>query len=91
MLRLILGTPRRITQQANQHDDDTNHQSNHNEDDQDESGDDVDSRTTNGSGVEHLMELPDHEILEPWPDFIKRATHIADTLLEKFEIEDWLS
>ena len=77
MLRLILGTPRRKTKQAATDDNHSSH-----------STDDVASNTSS-TNLEHLIELTDQELLEPWPDFIKRATRTAEAHLERLNIEDW--
>ena len=77
MLRLIIGTPRRKTKQATPDDNHSVH-----------STDDVASNTSS-TNLEHLIELTDQELLEPWPDFIKRATRTAEAHLERLNIEDW--
>ena len=82
MLRLILNTPRRRAQPP--HHDNTNSQST-----DDQSTDDVNSITSNMTDFGHLLQCDDEEFLEPWPDFIKRATRIAEELASKFNIQDW--
>ena len=80
MLRLILGTPRRKTKQTETDDNHSAH-----------STDDVASNTAN-TNFEHLIELADQELLQPWPDFIKRATRIVEAHLERlrWRLEDTL-
>ena len=52
------------------------------------STDDVASNTSS-TNLEHLIELTDQELLEPWPDFIKRAMRTIEARLERLNIEDW--
>lgn len=40
---------------------------------------------------EHLPELVSEEVLEPWRDFIKRATHSVEDHCRKVGIKDWVS
>ena len=35
------------------------------------------------------MTLPDEDPLEPWPDFIRRATRTADACMAKLNIQEW--
>ena len=77
MLRLVIGTPRRLTQNMN-----TNDPSEH-------STDDVASKTSNGEDLENLIILNEDELMEPWPEFIKRATRTAEKLITKFKIQEW--
>ena len=78
MLRLVLNTPRRreTTQQDN---DDTNSNSTN----------DVNSNPSNTTNLENLIQLTDDDLLEPWADFMKRATHTAEALAHKHNVEDW--
>ena len=74
---LIIGTPRR------------HETTQHNDSDSKPSTDDVTSNISNKTVLEQLMELSDDDVLEPWPDFIRRATQIADEHLEKANVQDW--
>ena len=75
MMRLIINTPRRRPQppQSAQHDDD--------------------SETTNDdatpTNLENAITLSDDEMLEPWPEFIQRATRAVEAQLAKLKIDEW--
>ena len=77
MLRLIINTPRRRT-----------HKSQRNGDDESQSTNDATSNPPD-TNLEHLITLTNEELLEPWPEFIKRATRAVETQLAKLHIEEW--
>ena len=76
MLRMILGTPRRRLQHAGT------------QPPNDHSSDDINSNTSQSPPLDHLITLPDEEALEPWPDFIKRATRQAEAMTTKMIMEE---
>ena len=76
MLRLVIGTPRRTQQLRN--DNTSEH-----------STDDVASNTSNKTDLEQLITLSEEELLEPWPDFIKRATRTVEATIAKLKIDEW--
>ena len=75
MLRLVVSTPRR--------------QLNTTTSDSDPSTDDVASNNSNRTDLEQLIHLSDDDLLEPWPEYIKRTTHIAETHLNNANIREW--
>ena len=77
MLRLEIGSPRRITHTTQ------------NETISETSTDDVASNTSNKSNLEQLVTLSDCELLEPWQDFIRRATREVEATTAKLDIDDW--
>eukprot|EP00973_Karenia_brevis_P009221 1250179-Karenia_brevis.AAC.1 len=50
---------------------------------------DVDSQPSNAGDLEHLLAISEEEFMEPWVDFIKRATHLAEAALDKCGISEW--
>ena len=97
MIRMIVRVPRRTTSttgpqtesQANDasasiHDDDDNHC----DDDDDDSGCDVDSVPPDPTPAIHDDE-DTTDNLEPWVEWIQRATHKAEETMAKLNINDW--
>ena len=84
MLRLIVNTPRRreSTQQKSAADDDA--QSNPARTDADTSDITIDA----GREFE-LDDVEDDTGLEPWEEFIRRATHAATDLAARFHVDEW--
>eukprot|EP00973_Karenia_brevis_P036648 5050595-Karenia_brevis.AAC.1 len=39
--------------------------------------------------MDHLIEITDDGVLEPWVDFIKRATRVAETHIDRCKIQEW--
>ena len=76
MLRLIVNTPRRTTQQTHHSDDDTN------------TANDATSNTSD-TNLEHLITLTDDELIEPRPEFVKRATRAVEAHLDRLQIGEW--
>ena len=85
MLRLIIGTPRRRTPNTTTTQPATPPQQ---AEDPDDSTDDVASNTSTPD-LQQLITITEEEETEPWPDFIKRATHIASETIKKFDIPEW--
>ena len=79
MMRLIVNSPRRRTTPPLDNED--HHH--------DESTDDVNSNATQSSDLEQLLQLSEQELLEPWPDFLKRTTQQAEELAKQHNIDDW--
>ena len=79
MLRIILGTPRRQTLQT-----DATSTSNL-------STDDINSNTPHNNPLDDLITLTEQELLEPWPDFIRRATRLAEEAAARINAEDWVT
>ena len=79
MLRIVLGTPRRQILQASQ------------AAPSDHSTDDVNSNTSQRSTLEETVTLTEQDLLEPWPDFVKRATRLAETMSAEVKAEDWVT
>ena len=50
---------------------------------------DVSSSSSNTTDLENLIQLTDDDLQEPWADFMKRATHTAEALAHKYNVEDW--
>ena len=90
MTRLIVGTPRRIippNQTTTNNGNTTTPTDITNDADIDDDGSDV---TSNPSAPPQLDEDSDSDdLLEPWVDYIKRATHAADQMITKLHIEEW--
>ena len=81
MLRLVIGTPRRqeralasTTNDVAPDDDSTN---------------DVESTASETVELSNLIHITDEDLLEPWPEFMKRATQIVNTQIDKHNIEEW--
>ena len=93
MIRMVIGTPRRHNGTPRTHTSQTSPTSNDdgdatNSDSDDQSTDDVAS-TSNEKTIEKIANSPDEDDMEPWPDFIKRTTRIAEETINKFAIEEW--
>ena len=86
MLRLIIGTPRRRQNNDNTTRISNNHGTADNTDTH--STDDVAS-TSSHIDLEPFIQLTDDELLEPWPDFMRRATNIAEDAIHKLGVEEW--
>ena len=82
MMRLIIKAPRRRQTPATP----TGNIDRHNED---QSTDDVNSTLSTDVDLENLIQLSEQELLEPWPEFIKRTTHGAEQLAKKHNVDDW--
>ena len=99
MLRMIVRAPRRTTAIANsrptprptQTNTDNRHDSNrqHDDDNTDE-GDSATSDHAPTAPPTHDDETTP-ESLEPWVQWIKRATHDAEAAIERLRIKDWVS
>ena len=100
MLRLIIGTPRRRQQQPQaQPQPQQQEQQQHRQRQQtiipptantsdDESTDDVNS-TTSDTNLQQLMATHNDDEHEPWPEFIKRATRIAEETTKQLNMQEW--
>ena len=75
MLRLIVSTPRRRQEPTT-----TNSEP---------STDDVASNNSNTTDLAQLLNLTDDDLLEPWPDYIKRATQEAETHYKSTNLQEW--
>eukprot|EP00973_Karenia_brevis_P000798 110601-Karenia_brevis.AAC.1 len=51
--------------------------------------DDVASDAPDENHMDQLIHASDDHDLEPWPEFIKRATRVAETYANKFKIQEW--
>ena len=99
MIRLIIGTPRRHTTPSTSsndatnppatphHNKNTNNNHDNDDDDEDDPGSDVTSNPSNPSTQD--ADIEDKELLEPWIDYIRRATHVAEHTASKLHIEEW--
>lgn len=67
---------------------DSNDRNDINSDVDSQSTDDVDSTTCDANNLDDLGPTADED-LEPWPDFIKRATRVAEESIQKLGIEEW--
>ena len=76
MLQLIINTPRRRPQPPHNTDDITSELSS-------------DDNPTTATNLENLITLTNDELLEPWPEFIRRATRAVEAQLAKLHIDDW--
>ena len=77
-MRLIINTPRRRQQR---------HQpTQHNDDDSETTNDD---NITTATNLENVITLTDDEVLEPWAEYIQRATRAAEAQLAKLNIDEW--
>jgi hypothetical protein len=54
-----------------------------------QSADDVASITSDKINVDHVDLTPHEDTQEPWSEFIKRATRIAEQSIDKLGIEEW--
>eukprot|EP00973_Karenia_brevis_P063820 8871716-Karenia_brevis.AAC.1 len=106
MLRLILGTPRRhtncaptvkqgtsTTQQGGRQsniDNRTYQQDATENNGEDEDSNDVSSSASDLNVGQEMEEAQQEDCLEPWQDWIKRATRECEQRVEKLSIESWL-
>ena len=67
---------RRPPPEAEHNDQRNNNDNNHDSDTN--TGDDVASALSNADNYHDLIQLPEEDFLEPWVDFIKRATRAAE-------------
>ena len=84
MIRLIIGSPRRQAHPTNPTP--TNPAAT-----SDTSTDDINSRDSPTPPLNDLVSLPDQDILEPWPEFIRRTRHLADAMAAKANLDEWVS
>ena len=99
MIRLIIGTPRRLTTPPasnNEHLNPTTSYTNNLDDRED--NDESDDADTGGSDVTSNPSEPtvinndsdvEKQDLEPWIEYIKRATRIAEQMASRLYIEEW--
>ena len=89
---MVIGTPRR--KQTNPHKNSQAEEAKHTEDKSDiTSNDDVDSNheLTTDEGHETIEEHNDvDDEMEPWCEWLRRATHEAEEKLQSIGVEDWV-